>query len=172
MSVCSGVRLMHLHCCNRYDSSVLFGNPRHRRSQCFAWELGSFLCGTPMVANPCFCNVARSLSLSARVVSLSVVGLLPLKVSGRRQSGVHSGSVTLRPSSTTRSTVMWQVTFAVALLRRLLHHLLLQRPLLLPTIGVLLRFMGYLWYTHSARSIVLTWCSGLFMGLVDCSWCL
>ena len=30
-----------------------------------------------LVANPCFCNVAGSLSLSARVVSLSVVGLLP-----------------------------------------------------------------------------------------------
>ena len=77
LSGCSGVRLMHLHCCNRYGSTVLFGNPRHLRSQCFAWELGSFLCGTPLVANPWFCNVARSLSLSARVVSLSVVGLLP-----------------------------------------------------------------------------------------------
>ena len=30
---------------------------------------------------------------------------------------------------------MWQVTFAVALLRLLLLHLLLQRLLLLPTIG-------------------------------------
>ena len=65
---------------------------------------------------------------------------------------------------------MWQVTFAVALLRLLLLHLLLQRLLFLPTIGVLLRFMGFLWYTHSSRSIVLTWCSGLFLGLVGCSW--
>ena len=61
---------------------------------------------------------------------------------GRRQFGVHRGSVTLRLCSTTSSTVMWQVTFAVAHLRLLLHHLLLQRPLLFPTFGVLLRFMG------------------------------
>ena len=161
MSDCSGVRLLHLHCCNRYGSTVLFGYPRHHRSQCFAWELGSFLCGTPLVANSCFCNVAGSLSLSARVVSLSVV----VCCRGRRQCGVHSGSVTLRLCSTTSSTVMWQVTFAVAHLRLLLHHLLCQRPLLLPTFGVLLRFMGYLWYTHSARSIVLSWCSGLLWDL-------
>ena len=38
-------------------------------------------------------------------------------------------------------------------------------PLLLPTFGVLLRFVGYLWYTYSARSIVLSWCSGLLWDL-------
>merc|ERR1712136_170575 len=53
--------------------------------------------------------------------------------------------VTLRPSSTTRSTVMREVIIAVALLRRHLHHLLLQRPLHLPTIGVLMRLTGKLW---------------------------
>ena len=135
VSGCSGVRLTHLHCCNRYGSMALFGYPRHHRSQCFVWELGSFLCGTSMVANPCFCIVAGSLSLSARVVSLSWL----VCCRGRRQCGVHSGSLTLRLCSTSSSTVMWQVTFAVAHLCLFLHHLLLRRPLLLPTFGVLVR---------------------------------
>ena len=65
-------------------STDLFGIPRHLRSQCFAWVLGSFLYGTLMVAYPCFCYVARSLCLSSRFVSLSsdwfaaVVAWLPL----------------------------------------------------------------------------------------------